>query len=137
MGKIAWTRGEGPLVPIADGYRRELVRLGYSPNYMTIQLVLIGQLNRWLCDGGLTVGELTPDRAEEFFAARRARGQRRVPSRSLVSLFAYLQADGVVPPPLPAPSTVIDELLGEYHHHLIHERGVTSLTALRYERMAR
>ena len=104
---------------------------------MTIQLVLIGQLNRWLCDGGLTVGELTPDRAEEFFAARRARGQRRVPSRSLVSLFAYLQADGVVPPPLPAPSTVIDELLGEYHHHLIHERGVTSLTALRYERMAR
>jgi integrase/recombinase XerD len=138
MSRVAWSRGEGPLVAIADGYHREFVRLGYSSNWVTTQLVLIGQLNRWLADRGLTAGELTPARAEEFFAARRALGQRRVPTqRSLVSLFSYLQAEGVVPPPLPAPRTAIDELLGEYHHHLIHERGVTPLTALRYERMAR
>lgn len=137
MGTIAWTRREGPLVSFAQGYRHELFRLGYSPNYVTTQMALVGQLNRWLLEKGLTVSELTPARTEEFFAARRALGQRRVPTlRSLLSLFDCLQAEGVVPPPVPPPKTAIDELLGDYHQHLVNDRGVTPLTALRYERMA-
>jgi hypothetical protein len=31
MGTVSWTRGQGPLVAFADGFRRELLRLGHSP----------------------------------------------------------------------------------------------------------
>lgn len=138
MGTIAWTRREGPLVPFAEGYRQGLLRQGYTAGSVKAQLKLVGQMNRWLLEKGLTASELTPGRAEEFFAARRALGQRRVPTlRSLVSLFDCLQAEGVVPPLLPPPKTAIDELLDDYHDYLMNERGVTPLTAWRYERMAR
>jgi len=138
MGRMAWSQRDGPLVAIAEGYRRELLRLGYSPNTVTIQLVLVGQLNRWLADKGFSAGELTTARAEEFFASRRALGQHWVATnRSLASLFEYLRAEGVVAPPLSPPKTAIDELLGEYRDYLIRDRDLTPLTVRGYEYMAR
>ena len=29
MGTVSWTRGEGPLVPFAEGFWRELLRQGH------------------------------------------------------------------------------------------------------------
>ena len=138
MARMAWSQRDGPLVPIAEGYRRELLRLGYSPNTVTIQLVLVGQLNRWLADKGFSAGELTTARAEEFFASRRALGQHWVATnRSLASLFEYLRAEGGVAPPLSPPRTAIDELLGEYRNYLIGDRDLTPATVRGYEYMAR
>jgi integrase/recombinase XerD len=138
MGRVAWTRGEGPLVPFVDGYRQELLRRGHTPGAVKHHLVLMGQLSRWLSGEGLGVGELTQARAEEFLLARRAGGQRRVPTLAiLVPLFDYLRDQKVVLPEQPKALTPRDELLARYRHHLVHDRGLTPSTVLRYERFAR
>jgi hypothetical protein len=79
------------LVPFAEGFRRELLKLGHTPATAKHHLDLMGQLNRWLSAEPLSVDKLSTLMAEAFLAARRARGQRRVPTLvSLAPLFDYL-----------------------------------------------
>jgi hypothetical protein len=138
MGRVAWTRGTGPLVPFADGFRRELLEVGHTPAGAKHYLVLMGQLNRWLAGEGREVGELTSVVAEEYLAIQRARGQRRVPTlATLVPLFEYLKKQGAVAPELSKPPTAREVLLARFHDHLVGDRGLTPTTVARYERFAR
>jgi site-specific recombinase XerD len=138
MAEVLWVHGEGPLTVFVEGYRRLLERRGHSARSARDHLSLVGQLNRWLAGEGLGVDELNRARAELFLAARRAAGQRRVPTmRMLVPLFEYLQDLQVPPPQRPAAATALDELLVRYRHHLTHDRGLAPLTVLRYQRMAK
>jgi site-specific recombinase XerD len=138
MGTVSWMRCTGPLVRFAAGFREELLGMGHPPAAMKHHLVLMGQLNRWLVSVNREVDELTPEVAEEFLATRRARGQRRVPTlASLSPLFEYLHKQGVLRTEQPAPPTAREVLLGDYHDHLVHDRGLTPTTVVRYERFAR
>lgn len=138
MGTVSWTRGVGPLVPFADGFRQDLLGVGHPPAGAKHYLVLMGQLNRWLAGEGCEVGELTPEVAEEFLATRRARGHRRVPTLArLVPLFEYLKKQGVVPAEQPKPPTAREVLLARYHDYLVDDRGLMPSTVARYERFAR
>lgn len=138
MGTIAWSRREGALVPFAEGYRNELTHRGHAPGGVRPQLELMGQLSRWLDDRGLTVGDLTAARAEQFLGARRVAGQRRVPTLvTLGPLFAYLRSQQAAPLELPPVPTPTEELLARYRHHLVHDRGLTATTVIRYERFAK
>lgn len=138
MATIAWTRGDGPLVGFAAGFEQKLVGLGYRPGGVAIHLRLMRQLDRWLADAGLTVGELTPARVEQFLADRRAGGQRRVPTlASATALVGYLTELGAVNAASPPVETARDRLLIDYREHLLGERGLTPETALRYQRFAK
>lgn len=138
MGRVSWTRGDGPLVPFAEGFRGELLRRGHPPGVAKHHLVLMGQLNRWLSAENVGASDLTLDVAERFLESRRAPGQRRVPTlASLVPLFVYLRDQQVVPPEPPQVPMPGDELLARYRRHLLHDRGLTPITVLRYERFAR
>lgn len=138
MGRVSWIDGDGPLVPFARGYRQELLRVGHPPSSVKSHMVLLGQLNRWLSAEGFSVSGLTPVVAEAFLATRRAQGQRRVPTlASLASFFEYLRRREVLAPEQPPPPTVRDEVLARYHRHLVHDRGLSRTTVLRYERFAR
>jgi site-specific recombinase XerD len=138
MGTVSWTLGEGPLVPYAVGYRRQLERRGFSPRSVRGHLQVMGQLNRWLAGEGLSAAGLSVSRAGQFFAARRSAGQRRVPTMlTLAPLFGYLRDQQVLPPGQPPATTPVEELLARYRCYLARDRGVAPLTALRYERMAR
>jgi integrase/recombinase XerD len=96
-----------------------------------------GQLDRWLAGERLCAADLAAARAGQFFAARRAAGQRRVPAmQTLAPLFAYLQDQHVLRPEEPA-ATPAEVLLASYRRYLARERGVAPLTVVRYERMAR
>lgn len=137
MGTVAWTRGDGPLVTFAEGFRRELLRLGHPAGVAKQHVLLMGQLNRWLLAEDLGVEDLTLAVAERFLASRRACGQRRVPTlASLAPLFGYLNDQHVLAPQARL-RTARDELLSDYHDHLVRERGLTASTVLRYERFAR
>ncbi len=85
----------GPLAEYADGFRRELGEYGFAPASATRQLELMANVSRWLADGGLVVGELTPRRVEMFVIARREAGfrNRARPDR----LVRYLRSVGAVP----------------------------------------
>jgi site-specific recombinase XerD len=114
-----------------------LLGLGYRPGSAKHHLVLMGQISHWLEREGLGVGELTRARVEAFLDARRAGGQRRVPTLvSVAPLLDYLRRLCVVPAEAPGALTARDEMLARYHQHLVHERGLTSCTVLRYERFA-
>jgi hypothetical protein len=96
MPTIVWMCGDGPLVEFAAGFKQKLVELGYRPGGAAMQLRLMRQLDRWLADAGLTVGDLTPARVEQFLTARRAGGHRRVPTlASATALLGYLTELGV------------------------------------------
>ena len=138
MGTVSWTQGHGPLMPFADGFRRHLIGLGYPPGSAKHQLDLMGQLDRWLIAEELTVGKVTQQICAQFLGARRAGGQRRVPTLvSLAPLVGYLTAQEVLAAePVSAP-TDRDVLLARYHHHLVDQRGLTDTTVVRYERFAR
>ena len=138
MSNVAWSQGDGPLARFADGYGAELAGLGFTHNSVVIHVVLMGQLSRWMSEAGIVVADLTEDRVEGFFDARRAGGQRRVPTaRTLVPLFGYLRSRGVVPPPEAATSTPLEDLLTRYRRHLLDDRGLVLSTVLNYEGRAR
>ena len=137
MDAFWWASGEGPLAAYAAGYRCELEQRGFSPRAVRDRMEVAGQLDRWLAAEGLAAADLAVARAGQFFAAVRAGGRRRVPAMpTLAPLFAYLQAQHVLPPEQ-AAVTPAEELLASYRRYLAVERGVASLTVLRYERMAR
>jgi integrase/recombinase XerD len=138
MGTISWTCGDGPLVQFAAGFERKLVGLGYRPGGAAVQLGLMGQLDRWLAEAGLAAADLSPARVEQFLAARRARGQRRVPTlASAALLLGYLAELGVVDAVSPPVQTACDRLLSDYREYLLGERGLTPQTVLRYQRFAK
>jgi hypothetical protein len=80
VSNVSWAHGGGPLACLADGYGTVLARLGFTHNSVVTHVVLMGQLSRWMSEVGIAVGDLTDGRVEDFFDARRAGGQRRVPT---------------------------------------------------------
>jgi hypothetical protein len=48
MRKVSWDRKGGPLAAFADGYRADLVRLGFTANSVVTHVVLMGQLSHWM-----------------------------------------------------------------------------------------
>jgi integrase/recombinase XerD len=138
MGIQSWTRGCGPLVPFAVGFRAALLAAGYTPGSLKHHLVLMGQLDRWLAAEGLGAEGLTRASAQRFLDDRRGAGHRRVPTLATMQpLFDHLREQGVLPAEEPAEPTPRDSLLAGYHHHLLHERGLATTTVRRYMAFAK
>lgn len=138
MSNVSWVQGGGPLAPFADGYAAELAQLGFTRNSVVTHVVLMGQLSRWMTEVGLEVGGMAEERVEGFFDARRALGQRRVPTgRTLVPMFNYLRAQRAVPAAAASVLTPIEDLLACYRRHLIEDRDLAPSTVVSYEAQAR
>lgn len=130
MGNPSRVKVIGPLVPYVAGFRAELEAQGYKPNPVGDQLRLMAHVSRWLAGEDLEVGDLTPNRVEEFLVARRAAGYTlwRSP-KGVAPLLAHLRCLGVVPVPEPATSaTPAEDLLEHYRVYLVKERGLAAAT---------
>jgi site-specific recombinase XerD len=88
---------------------------------------------------GLSVGELTPARLEEFLEVRRGEGYRHALSmRAVMPLMEYLRGLGAAAQPGGVPVTgALDVVVEDYHCHLLNERALTATVARKYTRMAR
>ena len=138
MGTQSWKMGHGPLVPFADGFGAQLLKIGLAESSLKNYLVLMGQLDRWLTAEKLGVEVLTCEVAEQFLDHRRTSGRRRAATlRSLTPLLDYLRASGVLRAEPVAELTARERLLAKYHRHLVHDRGLRATTVRRYERFAR
>ena len=138
MGIVSWTQGEGSLALFADGFRRELLGLGYSASSTKHHLVVMGQLNRWLSTEQCGISELNAVVAQQFLNSRRANGQRRVPTMvTLAPLFKYLRTQRAIVPEAPTALAARDELLVRYGQHLVQGRGLAPTTVRRYETFAK
>lgn len=137
-GNPSRARITGPLVAYRAGFVTELEELSYRPNVVCDHLHLLAHVSRWLDQQGLDASDLTPERVEEFLAARRAEGYTEgLCTRSLAPLLRYLRSIGDVPPPLSAPTTPIDDWLAEFGRYLLEERGLAASTITHYVSLAR
>jgi integrase/recombinase XerD len=138
MGDPSRVRVTGPLAVFAEGFARELARLGYKPNAAADQLRLMAHLSRWMDAEQREVAGLTPPVAEAFLAARRAAGYVMwLSPRALVPLLGYLRRLGAVPAPALVPATPAEALLDRYQRYLVTERGLASSTARDYAGLVR
>lgn len=141
MKQPSKVRLSGPLVPFADGFGAALSDLGYTPLSAANQLRVMAHLSRWLEASGLGPGQLTPERAGEFLAARRAAGYTCWRSlKGLSPLLGYLRSAGAVPVPVPVLDAASDgpgRLAEEYGSYLRTERGLAESTIGRYQETAR
>lgn len=138
-GKPSVVRMSGPLAPHAAGFRRELARLGYTPNAASDQLRLMAHVSRWLTSQGLGVEDVTPARVEEFLVDRRAEGYRLwLSAKAMAPMLGYLRGLGVVPtPPRVLPTTEAEEIHEHYRDYLVQERGLAAGTVACYLHVAR
>jgi len=132
-------RKPGRLGPFVEGYRVRLLELGYTPGTVRGMLKVLGQLGRWMASEGLEPGQVDAAAIEAFLAARRAGGDRHVPTvRALGQLVRYLRDVGVMAPEDgPQELTPLEELIAAYRAWLVVERGLAPATVLRYETLAR
>jgi integrase/recombinase XerD len=124
----------GPLAPFADAYRAELRRRGYTALTTVNELRQVARLSRWLEASGLTAGDLSVGRVEQFLDVQRSEGRRLACSRpALLYLLDLLVSLGVVTVAAPVrASSSEDVLLAAFEQYLLGERGLTAGTVVGY-----
>jgi site-specific recombinase XerD len=128
----------GPLAPHASGFARALGDRGYEVLTVRGQIRLMAHTSRWLAANALDVGDLTERRAADFLEARRAEGYADLLSpKAMVPLLDHLRRLGVLPPPVPATPTAVEEFLECYRWFLVAERGLAAPTVTSYVHVAR
>lgn len=133
-------RMRGPLVPYRDGVWARLMAQGYAPSSTRNLLMVVSHLSRWLSDQRLAPAELGSPQIAAFLQARRRAGYTTwVTARGLEPFLAHLREVGVVPSLAVAAAepSVRSSVLGEYEHHLVHERALAPETVGGYLRTAR
>ncbi len=131
-------RRPGRLGPFVEGYRARLLELGYTAQTVRGMLKVLGQLGRWMADEGLEPGQLDAASIDAFLAARRAGGDRQVPTvRALGQLVTYLRDVGAMVLEEVPQLTPLEELIADYRGWLVVERGLGAATVHRYETLAR
>lgn len=125
MGKRRSMPVRGQLAGYEDGYRAELVGLGYKPITVEVLVGLLRRLSSWMDDRGLGVGDLCLATAEEFLIEVRSDfGVFRPTVATLESLLAYLRDIDVVPSELaPLPATAVEKTIEAFGHYLEIERA--------------
>lgn len=132
-------RKPGRLGPFVEGYRVRLLERGYTPGTVRGMLKVLGQLGRWMDDEDVEPGQLSLAAIEQFLAARRAGGDRRVASLGeLRQLVSYLREVGAMAPESePRELTPAEALIADYREWLVADRGLAAATVRRYEKLAR
>ncbi len=120
----------GPLGAHAEGFLADLLAQGYAVASAKQLLFLTAHLARWLEAEGLTLRDLTDERADAFFLHRRQEGYTVYRTRrGLEPLLRYLRGLGVIDPPLPqVDDSPLGVLVQEYRTYLRVERGLTDST---------
>jgi hypothetical protein len=120
-----------------EGFRTDLLGLGYTSSSVRNMLKDMGGLGRWMIGADIAVRDLTPAVIEEFRVDLTARGVRRVPGvRSFNPLLDYLRHEGLLAELVP-PSDPVSVFMADYHRWLVFDRALADPTVLRYENLAR
>lgn len=137
MGISSVPRVSGPLASWEAAYRSWLAAQGYSAPTVSDRIWQLDGLSCWVESEQLAVGELTPERLEQFEAARLAAGYSMRWARCTRLPVRFLREVGLAPvPELPVDGPV-EQLLADYRGYLVCERGLAHRTIETYGRVAR
>src|SRR5258705_13279710 len=126
-----WAKVHSPLDGYVDGFRDELLRLGYTPLTAAAHVRLMAHLSRWLAREELPTSALSASTVDGYFAERRAAGYYNERThRALQPLMGYLRRLGGVPTEAPrTPTRPLEGLLAQYQEQLLVEAGLAASTA--------
>ena len=132
-------RVTGPLARYADGFRADLAAQGYAAGSADRNLRTLAHVSRWMDVQGLSAGQLSAARLEEFLQARRREGYHHALSiRAVMPLASYLRRAGVAAvPPGAEVGGALERIAGEYRRYLVSERALTAAVVRKYTRLAR
>ena len=135
---IGHTKVPGPLAVLADGFRAELDRLGYTPSSREFKLAEVARLSAWLERRRLGARDICPARVREFLADLAAQSGRAPTLVAMRPLLDWLRDRGLCgdDPPAPAPGP-LDELMERYRYWMVTDRQLAPRTIVRYEQGAR
>ena len=103
MSTACRVRVTGPLAMYADGFRADLASRGYAAGSADRNLRTLAHVSRWMDGQGLSAGQLSAARLEEFLKARRREGYHHALSiRAVMPLVSYLRRAGVAAVPAEA-----------------------------------
>jgi site-specific recombinase XerD len=138
MSRVAF-RVSGPLAELADGYARELARLGYAPVSVRLQLKVFAGLSEWLQTQGTAAANLRSSDLNRFLEDRRTAGHSRYASSKAVRpILDYLQRLEVVAKQIEDKAAdQVEEMLGRFWRYLTVERALATATARAYLDMVR
>jgi len=138
MSRVAF-RVSGPLAELADGYARELARLGYAPVSVRLQLKVFAGLSEWLQTQGTAAANLRSSDLNRFLEDRRTAGHSRYASSKAVRpILDYLQRLEVVAKQIEDKAAdQVEEMLGRFWRYLTVERALATVTARAYLDMVR
>jgi site-specific recombinase XerD len=134
---VGHTKVSGPLAVLADGFRMELDRLGYTPSSREFKLAEVARLSAWLERRGLGASDICSARLKEFLFDLAARSKRAPTLAAMRPLLVWLRDQGLCgqdPPSAPGP---LDELMERYRHWMVTDRQLAPRTIQRYEQGAR
>lgn len=134
---IGHTKVPGPLAVLADGFRAELDRLGYTPSSREYKLAEVAKLSAWLQSQGLGVGDICTAQIQVFLDGLAARCGRAPTLVAMRPLLGWLRGQGLAasdPPPAAGP---LDELMERYRRWMETGRQLAPRTIKRYEQGAR
>ncbi|HKW72658.1 MAG TPA: site-specific integrase [Candidatus Dormibacteraeota bacterium] len=137
---VTTVRIRGPVAPLAEDLKAELLAAGYTPLTVVNKMRSIGYVSRWLETQGLGVEDLTEQRLDEYLMERRERGgQWEISRPALVPLLEFLRRRGLVHPPTGEPAVLTggEKLLAAFKSYLFKERGLVATTADAYVFYAR
>ncbi len=140
MSTVCRVRVTGPLAMYADGFRADLAAQGYAAGSADRNLRTLAHVSRWMDSQGLSAGQLSTARLEEFLEVRRREGYHHALSiRAVMPLISYLRRLGVgeLPAEPRAGSGMVDVLAGQYRGYLVSERALTPQVVATYARLAR
>src|SRR3989442_1756742 len=108
MQGISRTRVCGPLAPLADGFRAELDRLGYTPKSREYKVRQMAALSCWLEGRGLGAGDVDAARVGAFLPKLATEHKRPPTLKAMRPLLGWLRAQGVIGADPPAPRAPVD-----------------------------
>lgn len=131
------TKVPGPLAELADGFRAELDRLGYTASSREFKLAEVARLSAWLERRGLGASDICSARLEEFLADLAAVSGRAPTLVAMRPLLGWLRDRGLCGEDPPLPPGPLDELMERYRRWMVTDRQLALRTISRYEQGAR
>jgi integrase/recombinase XerD len=129
----------GPLGAHIDGFADHLSGQGYATQTARLKIRLSADLSAWLSRRHLGIEDVHEEQVDAFLERRKKdRLLRRGDSWTLNQLLQYLRRVGVNPMPTAAVSdNPADQIIRDYTHFLVDQRGLSQATVVNYAPTAR
>ena len=138
MSTACRVRVTGPLAMYADGFRADLATRGYAVGSADRKLRTLAHLSRWMGAQGLSAGQLSAARLEEFLEACRREGYHHALSiLAVLPLVSYLRRAGMpAVPPEAGVGGALKRVVEEYRLYLVSEGALTAAVTRKCTRLA-